>query len=256
MQVRLSPTSLQNVVTYTVVIHAANPGGRLLPGMTANLTIVTGERQGVLTVPNAALRFRPGGALEARARPAESPQQRGPGAGGQRGSGQGGPAAGGMRMAGGPGAMIDRLAEQLELTPDQTERARAAVNSAVQSLVAEMQQSGGGAAGGGGGMVVMMGPGGAAGGGGTRGANPRAQFQARIDAALQGVLTTEQMARYREIQAEAAEIRSGSVWVMEADGTLAERRVRLGVADTQRTEVLSGELEAGERVVLRARERA
>jgi HlyD family secretion protein len=58
-QVRLNPTTVQNVVTYTVIVEAANPGMKLLPGMTANLAFQIEKCVGVLTVPNAALRFRP-----------------------------------------------------------------------------------------------------------------------------------------------------------------------------------------------------
>jgi HlyD family secretion protein len=58
-QVRLSPQTVQNVVTYTAVIDVANPESKLKPGMTANVNAVTAERRGVLTVPAAALRFRP-----------------------------------------------------------------------------------------------------------------------------------------------------------------------------------------------------
>ena len=57
-QIRLAPVALNNVVTYTVVIDADNPFGRLLPGMTANVEIVTGEHKGVVTVPNEALRYQ------------------------------------------------------------------------------------------------------------------------------------------------------------------------------------------------------
>ena len=58
-QIRLNPVNTQNVVTYNVVIDVENPELKLKPGMTANLTITIAERQGVLKVPNAALRFRP-----------------------------------------------------------------------------------------------------------------------------------------------------------------------------------------------------
>ena len=61
-QVRLAPNEDGNVVTYTVVIGAANPDRRLLPGMTASIEIVTGRREDVLRVPNAAVRFRMAGA--------------------------------------------------------------------------------------------------------------------------------------------------------------------------------------------------
>jgi HlyD family secretion protein len=57
--VRLSAQTVQNVVTYTAVIGVRNRDQSLLPGMTANLQIVTDEREDVLRIPNAALRFRP-----------------------------------------------------------------------------------------------------------------------------------------------------------------------------------------------------
>jgi len=63
-QVRQSPITVQNVVTYDVVIAVSNPELLLKPGMTANARIVTAERDGVLKVPLQALRFSPTGAEE------------------------------------------------------------------------------------------------------------------------------------------------------------------------------------------------
>ena len=57
-QVRKAAVSAQNVVSYTVVVGFANPGSLMLPGMTANVRIITDTREGVLKVPNAALRVR------------------------------------------------------------------------------------------------------------------------------------------------------------------------------------------------------
>ena len=59
--IRLSPTTVNNVVTYTVVVSAPNTDGRMLPGMTATLRIITDTRNDALRVPNAALRWRPAG---------------------------------------------------------------------------------------------------------------------------------------------------------------------------------------------------
>jgi len=50
---------VQNVITYDTVITVANPDLKLRPGMTANASIITAQRSGVLKIPNAALRFRP-----------------------------------------------------------------------------------------------------------------------------------------------------------------------------------------------------
>lgn len=58
-QVRLQPTVVQNVVNYTVIIDVPNPDMKLLPGMTANLTVKISEADSVLKVPNVALRFTP-----------------------------------------------------------------------------------------------------------------------------------------------------------------------------------------------------
>ena len=58
-QIRLSPTTIQNVVTYNVVIDVDNADLKLLPGMTAFVRINVGEAKNVLKVPNAALRWRP-----------------------------------------------------------------------------------------------------------------------------------------------------------------------------------------------------
>ncbi|MGA6828767.1 efflux RND transporter periplasmic adaptor subunit [Nitrospira sp. NS4] len=57
-QVRNSPISIQNVVTYDVVITVDNRELKLKPGMTANVTIVTAKKEDPLRVPNGALRFR------------------------------------------------------------------------------------------------------------------------------------------------------------------------------------------------------
>jgi len=88
VQIRKAPLVVQNVVTYDVVVTARNPEQRLLPGMTANVRIVIEQKENVMQVPNAALRFRPPGVEAAeRERPA-------------RPSGGGGPSRAGGAPAG------------------------------------------------------------------------------------------------------------------------------------------------------------
>jgi HlyD family secretion protein len=58
-QIRLQPVVAQNVVTYTVMIDVSNPDLKLMPGMTANLTVTIQEAHDVLKVPLAALKFKP-----------------------------------------------------------------------------------------------------------------------------------------------------------------------------------------------------
>ncbi len=62
-QVRKEATTESNVVTYEVVISAPNKDLKLLPGLTANVTVYTAERNGVLIIPSKALRFTPNQAL-------------------------------------------------------------------------------------------------------------------------------------------------------------------------------------------------
>ncbi|WP_417467540.1 efflux RND transporter periplasmic adaptor subunit [Maricaulis sp.] len=213
-QIRLSPTALNNVVTYTVVVSASNPGQRLLPGMTANMDIITGERDGVLRVSNAALRFRPSPAVEDRTRPIEVA------AAGGRPGGAGGPGGGRPNPA-------DRLTEQLDLTPDQAEQVSTLYRGVFGRAQAAAQAGGG---------------------------FDRAAVQAEIDRGLPDILTPDQMQRYRAIAREATETRTATVWVLDADGMLVERRVRLGISDSQNTEVAAGDISEGEAVVTRARE--
>lgn len=108
-QIRYGPITNQNVVNYDAVISVKNDDLKLLPGMTANVSIVLAEKDDALKLPNAALRFRPldtalaggtngAGALEA---------SRGGGSGGRPpggfGPGGGGPPGGGGFRGGGPG---------------------------------------------------------------------------------------------------------------------------------------------------------
>jgi HlyD family secretion protein len=58
-QVRLQPITLQNVVSYEVIIDVVNEENKLLPGMTANISIIVDTRSDVLKVPNMALRYQP-----------------------------------------------------------------------------------------------------------------------------------------------------------------------------------------------------
>lgn len=58
-EVRNAPVTVQNVVTYDVVVKVNNPELKLKPGMTANVSIIVSSKKSILKIPNAALRFRP-----------------------------------------------------------------------------------------------------------------------------------------------------------------------------------------------------
>ena len=119
-QIRKAAQTVQNVVTYTVVVSAENPDLRLLPGMTANVQIVVAERSDVIKVPNAALRFLPNG----------------------RGDG-GNPAA--EPGGGGAGTSLEdrvkRLGQALGLSPDQISQVRE-IFARVRERVVKMRQQG------------------------------------------------------------------------------------------------------------------
>ncbi|MEP7363156.1 MAG: efflux RND transporter periplasmic adaptor subunit [Acidobacteriota bacterium] len=84
-QIRLSPQAVQNVVTYTAVIDVANPGMKLLPGMTANLNAIVAQKKDALSVPNAAFRFRPADVAAAGTQKAAAGTQKAGAAKGSRG---------------------------------------------------------------------------------------------------------------------------------------------------------------------------
>src|SRR6202011_4435029 len=74
VQVRNAPIAVQNVVTYDTVIGVSNSDLKLKPGMTANVSIIVAQKDNVLQIKNAALRYRPADAMPSQAKP--------PGAGG------------------------------------------------------------------------------------------------------------------------------------------------------------------------------
>jgi HlyD family secretion protein len=89
-QVRLQPTTAQNVVTYNTIITVNNPEQKLMPGMTATVSVIVRKVEGALRIPAAALRFKPEGFER-------------PGRGGS-GGGRGGPNATDSGDQGRPGA--------------------------------------------------------------------------------------------------------------------------------------------------------
>jgi HlyD family secretion protein len=129
-EVRLAAQTVSNVVTYTVVVTVPNAGGRLLPGMTATLRIVTEHRPDALRVPNAALRWRPRG-----------------GAGNGGGETAASDGRGGSGPGGGGGGLVEQVLRELpDLTPAQRaeiEAAQAEMRERAASLPrnAESRQS-------------------------------------------------------------------------------------------------------------------
>jgi HlyD family secretion protein len=217
-QIRLAPTKIQNVVTYTVVVSAKNPDKLLLPGMTANVEIVTGERKNVLVLPNEVLRFRPNETIT-KALIRES-SAKGGGAGRRE-------------------QLLNTLKTELRLSPEELGKVQTALEKAFSQRPPNASSDSSGPGGG----PATGGDGGSGGGGGGN---------SRIAKILQEVLSAEQFKRWQELQNQTRR-RVSQVWVKGSDGFLVSKRVELGINDEHVTEVIGGDLKAGELVVTRVK---
>ncbi|MEP7312320.1 MAG: efflux RND transporter periplasmic adaptor subunit [Pseudomonadota bacterium] len=229
-QVRLASTTVQNVVTYSVMVQAENPRQILLPGMTANVRIVTDRRENVLRVPNDAARFQPAGATRAT-------QGGAPGGGGP-GGGQGG-------QGGGFAAQNAEMAKELGLSKEQEAQLDKGRRELFEQVRAAAPQGGGLAAGG-----LPGGPGGPFGGD-----QQQQAMRARQENLMRSVLTPEQLQKWQSLRSArgaGARARSGTLWTLE-NATPKSNTVRLGLADDRFTEIVEGDLKEGDKVIVRAR---
>ena len=215
VQIRKSPVTVQNVVSYTVVISARNPDLALLPGMTANVRIIVDQREDALKAPNAALRFRPAGAAEAKPVADAKPTAEAP------------PAPRGAQA-------LERFRERIveELKPDAAQRARLdQVFAELRARLAPLRDIADPAE--------------------RRRQGERLRTEAR--ARVAELLRPDQKAAYEQLLSELAAARNapatGRVWVLEG-GTPKPVDVRLGLSDGTSTEILGGSLKAGTEVVV------
>ncbi len=124
-QVRKAAQNVANVVTYVAVVGFTNTGGRLLPGMTANVRVVTESREAVLKIPNSALRVRIAGVEPAQSgasapsAPASAPTSTGRSGFSFFSEAVAQPAGGGGGGGGGGAAQRERLVNELQLTSEQ-----------------------------------------------------------------------------------------------------------------------------------------
>lgn len=243
-QVRRKPEEVQNVVTYTVIVSAANPRGELLPGMTANVQVVMNRRDGVLRVPNAALRFQPPESANSSGPTAAQAAPGGSGGGGRAAFGGGGPGGGGPGGGGGgpggggggrgPGALqqiVAQLDEQLGFTDAQRGQIQAFFNETgarIQRLRA----------------------------GGASREEMIAEFRGsreRFNKRLIEILSPEQRTKYGEIvaarQSGNATTR-GRLWIVGPDGQPKAVEVVFGATDGNQTEVVSGGITEGQQIIV------
>ena len=242
-QIRKAAQVVQNVVSYTTVITVPNPDRSLLPGMTANVRVQVDRREDALRVPSAALRFRP---PADSAEPGAQPRARAGSddSSGRAATGGGGPAAGGSGRGGAGGAggsagrggglreMRATLVRDLALTPEQQGK--------LDTLLEEARQS----------FAAARGPGGAD---PTAGA-PRRRGRTEIREKIRAILTPEQQKRFDTLQTAqdsapaVATPTAARVYVPGPDGKPQAVSIMVGLSDGSYSEVVSGDLKAGQDV--------
>ena len=229
-QVRLAATATNNVVTYPVVVSVDNSDGILLPGLTVNAEIEVSNRQGVLKVSNAALRYKPADAAQV---PAADPA-----------------ASGAGRPCG--GAMIDDLA-QVVAGMDLDDTQQAAFDAAVAAL-RERQQSRPRGEGAGQRRPGMGPPGMAMIGGGTDAANIQAQIRQRMMermqqdfAAFTATLDDARKAQWNRALSSALGATRVTLYRLR-DGRREAVQVRVGASDGTSSEI-SGPVAEGDEII-------
>jgi HlyD family secretion protein len=216
-QIRLSPIEVSNVITYTVVVSAENPDLALLPGMTANVEVVVGRREGVLRVPNAALRFAPPGAAAATA----------------TGAAPAAPATPEDRREAARKRLEARVAEleaKLSLSARQKEEVTAILRDSGRAV----------------GMIARS--------GGTEAQVRAAAQKARAEGGkrIEALLDEAQRKTFRLLQAESviSRARPARVWIVGDDGAPRPVDLQVGLSDGQKTEIRQGDLKPGDKVIV------
>ena len=208
-QVRKSAQTVQNVVTYTVLVSAANPDGQLMPGMTANVRVVTDTRESTLKIANAALRFRPPGESAAPGEGKAAPES---------------PAAGGGQLS----QLRQRLVTELKL--DEAQQAR------VQAIFEQMR-----------GRFISLRdlPEEAR---ARAAATVRAEMRAAIEEILKPEQKARYAQLIAEQAGRGAQAGRGRIWVL-AEGKPKAIDVRTGLTDGTATEVSGAGVEEGLEVI-------
>src|SRR5215470_16977443 len=211
-QVRNAPITVQNVVTYDAVVQVANPDLQLKPGMTANISFLIAERQDVIKVSNAALRFQPDGAGPETSAQDRQVSQRGGGSGGGR------------------SREIQQLTKELSLTPEQQTRLSEVFQKTAQQFRAlreeeseERRQA----------MRKEM----------------QAQTRAQIRELLTPEQRQQYETLMKAREKAQTQQRPGRVWVVGMNGIPEPRALRIGIANDTQTEVVSGDLIVGQQVI-------
>ena len=215
--IRNAPLTIQNVVTYDVVIQVKNPELKLRPGMTANASILVAHKENVLKIPNAALRFRPDFAKkETTSSPKEAP-----------------PASTGSSPGSSSEQFLTRLKSELKLTPEQVSNISRILKDAQTQIQA------------------------ARGAGGGEGATAKAkELRATNRMKIRSLLTEEQKTVYDQLNRRSTSGQvSGpvfKVWTFVPKRQPVPVEIVTGISDGSFTEVVSGGLREGQEVITEA----
>ena len=262
VQVRQLGTETANVVTYTVVINARNPNGKLLPGMTANVEITADRVTDVLRIAYDATRFQPPKEImdamrEEAQRNGESGQaggQGGPGQGGGQqmaGGGQGGQ-GGGQRRGFGPGGGGPQFGEMLKAAGVDDARAtkiQAEMQGEMQKIFAasqpQQQQPAGGIVGGPGfgpppGMQQQQAM-----------QERRLKMQQTQEAVFRRNLSTDEYAAVSKSMSEMQSQKRVTAYTVDEKGQLQSHVLVLGLSDGSNAQIIRGAKE-GDKFVVRA----
>ncbi len=208
-EIRLNPQTVQNVVTYSVIIDVNNPDLKLRPGMTANITVTIAQRHDVLKLPNAALRYRPAGVTQAQVSAMLGTR-------GATGESRGATA---VRT---PSGMEPTTGSTFARSPTAQGRGGAPARPVATSGTERPDRT-------------------------TReGSRPGALSEALLAPGQRW--NPADKIRFPP-EAEAG-VRPAIVWVLDAAGRPAPRKVLLGVTDGVSTEFVSGDLRQGDRLVI------
>jgi HlyD family secretion protein len=217
--IRNAPVTVQNVVTYDVVIQVKNPELKLRPGMTANASILVAQRENALKIPNAALRFRPEfakrevavSAKGASAAPAPVPSSSAPS----------------------PEQLLERLKAELKLTPEQQGGISRILKDAQGEILAARKA------------------------GGAEEAKAKGkELRAAIRIKIRSLLNEEQKKKYDQMGQRPESVQGPAptykVWVPVPEGRPVPVDITAGISDGSYTEVASGNLKEGQEVIVEA----
>jgi HlyD family secretion protein len=215
--IRNAPLTVQNVVTYNVVIQVKNPELKLRPGMTANASILVAQRENVLKIPNSVLRFRP----EFAKKDADPPAK-----------GAAAPAGPSSSSLSGE-QILERLKAELKLTPEQQAGVSRILKDAQSEIMASRKS-----------------------GGPEEAKNKAKELRTANRLKIRSLLTEDQKKKFDQMDqrpdSSQAPAQVFKVWVPAPDGKPAPVEITAGISDGSNTEVASGALKEGQEVIVEA----